>query len=300
VEVLFAASRDATPINLKPETTIPHQILDPDIAEVFICGTHFDNLDSIVATCRSARIVTLVATAAELEQRKYGGACVYRLLERELPFEQHPWMRHIIRRSTPDATPADENFWRGMIFTGRGMTLHKQMRLIIEGRQDPATLAATGDTIGVHDSDLAKCVVASSARMMTVGGHLASVVSAAWSPVRPVIEEAAKYGDLAVLMRYNLATLTTHLSFFTYRAAVDLAFVTRPPFNGGGVLPLLSAKVNGIVNIVAGKTLEECVAIAHELNGPLPAEPSEIDEDASDASDEGADPSDLGRGIAPP
>jgi hypothetical protein len=298
-EEMFAALHGLIPINLKPATTIPFQILDPDVGEVFVCGTYFDNIDSVLETCPGAKVTVLAHLAAELDARKYGDACEYRLLANGFPYDRYPWMLHIIRRSTRDALPVDEHFYRGMVHTGKGAPFHQQMRRIIEGALPAEVVMTAGVTISDHIEALASYQVSSSSRMMRVAGHLATVVPGAWTPVRPIIEEAAKYSDLGIIMRFNLATLCTHFTFFTYRTAVDLEFVLRPPFNGEGDQPYMSAKIPGLVTIIPGKTLEECVEAALLMSAATDGQLDEAPVELLNAAPNGAAPLPAAPGDAP-
>jgi hypothetical protein len=253
-EELFAASCDAISINFKPSKLLPQTLLDLATPQtrVVVCGTYAESLDALLELCECT---VLVYSPEDVAAQKYGPQCTYRLLRDAIPVAQYPWMRHIVRRTQPDAKEEDEAFYRGLIHALDDKPIYGAFVDFCRGGCDSARLIATGAIIVEHITRLAAFQAKAAAVRMQAGGREALVLSSAWSPVLPIAKELAAGGALGVVVRYNFATQHTHFTF----CGEDLEFVRAPPFNGGGDAQVSGATITGIVPIVRIFSLEECV-----------------------------------------
>jgi hypothetical protein len=266
VEELYAAVYGGVSINLKPSKVIPQSATVANgqalFDHVFICGTYFNNLDSVGTW--SARPIVLVYSAEDAAAQKYGSQYTYLLLRDEFSsaIDVCPWIEHILRRTRADAKPEDEEFYRGLIHYGGDRPLRELFISMLKQKDDPARLIAAGSIVCRHIDDAAKKYQANSAaRTMLVNGRPAAVLAGAWSPVLPIVKQLATDAEFGVLVRYNLQTLHTHLTFCTATPeSVDLSFVRAPPYSGGGDKLVMGATIRGIIPIVEGASLEECIA----------------------------------------
>jgi len=251
-EELFAAVKGVRPINLKPLKVIPDSALvgnasGPEAAsvdEVYVCGTYFNDLKPVINGCPNARITALVYSEADLAARKYGDVCDYRLLRPEIPTAAHPWMRRILRRTELGAPIEDEQFYRGVIHGKHSVSLFDKITQMREEKVDEAALIRTGAIILDHIEAMAE-FVASTGRLIKIGGQECFVAVGSWSPVLPIVQVLARRAKIGVLIRYNLDRQTTHFTFYSHEGA-DMSFVRQPPFNGGGDPHCMGATVAGV------------------------------------------------------
>lgn len=265
-EELYAACPNAEAINIKPHKKLPKEalaLIRKNLlgTRLVICGTYLTELDPFIME-NNCPVTVLVYSAEDLEAKKYGEYCEYKLLRRELPVAKHPWMRHILNRTLPDAKEEDEAFFHGVLHVhkdeamrGAMLDVYRKMR---ESGCDESRYISIGTIISDHISQLAVFQAKSAAARMRAGGQDALVISGAWSPVLPIVKHLSAGGLLGVVVRYNFETQCTHFTF----SGGDLSFVKEPPYNGGGDTKVSGATIPGIIPIDTKRPLEECITVA--------------------------------------
>ena len=262
VEELVAATKHgATRTNIKPNKTIQAADFDANATTIFVFGTYYDNLDVVHERCPGAKVTCLVYSAKD--EGKYGTARVtYANIYDEVPFAGYPWMRMISNRSNPKTSTAeDEMFYRGLIHTfapPASGSLYDAVVAMMGARWTVDELVATGKVLTESQKQAAEHAVEAAGLRIRAGGQDAVVVSGAWNGVMPTAWAAAAGGCIGVNLRYNFQTQRTHLTFFANDDQA-LDFVRAPPFNGGGTGTCNGATISGIVPIIAGLALEECI-----------------------------------------
>lgn len=257
-EELYVAYHDAEALDIGISGSLPQPVLDallPKVKRVVVCGTHADTISPVLEVF--GKCVALVGSEADLAAKKYGPRCEYKLLRGELSDSKHTWMQHIVRRAQPDEKEGDEAFYRGLLFhKADDDSLCDMFAKMLRQELNYGEIVEDGELIEEYISQSTVYQAGSAALPMRAGGRDALVLPGAWSPVLPVVKQLAAGGALGVVVRYNFATQCTH---FTFYGGGSLDFVRESPYWGINSAEVGEATIAGMVPILAGYTLEECI-----------------------------------------
>jgi hypothetical protein len=243
-EVLAAALLGKRAWLLPKVNRLPEELFGTVCGQrVLVCGSYYDPAD--VARLTGIASSAHVFVYDPKERSKYHGAKFVDSIFPDEALARWPWAVHILRRTRgPQAgeIPDDEAFYRGALLRARQNQLDLDMLFAWLGVQEPSAqenwvgeCTAQGHLVLQVLEQQAQEIVQLSSNLLEVHGYSARMVVGAAMPVMPLVIEAARDVDLGINWRYNLKTNSTHLTFYTHSPdRVDLSFVERAPFNGGG------------------------------------------------------------------
>jgi hypothetical protein len=214
---------------------------------VLICGSYFKSA-AVEHLIKCGALVN-VMVYSETDLTKYTNAKLYSL------HEGPGWVQHILRRTRGKAAgevPEDEAFYRGFLMSTAiaKLTIEQGLQALLkdELKIDMAPIAKSSKEYLGIESELIKIGfdiqraddyraaenVALSGRKFKIGKYSACIVSASIIPVMPIVIAAAKEADIGISERYNQKEDITQVTFYTLSPDVNLSFVNKPPFEGGG------------------------------------------------------------------
>lgn len=248
-ELLAGVVYNAENIVLKTKDVIPDDILSYlEGKKVLVCGSYFTHNSVAELSKRAAKVDVVVFSEKDLE--KYTNTKLYQLTEGPA------WGQHLLRRTRGTAAgevPEDEAFYRGLLTAGTAanLTLEQTLRAMMADELKIGVneaLKFSKEYTGLEE-ELIKLGVATqrvdevrayenvklTGLKFQLGKYTACIVSASVIPVMPVVVEAAKQADIGISERYNRKEDITQVTFYTLDPdRVDLSFVHKAPFEGGG------------------------------------------------------------------
>jgi hypothetical protein len=227
---------------------------------VVLLGSYYE-VESVKSAAGVAESLTVYVFSAE-DQKKYGDMAMVLDMEQMTDYSDWTWMRHLFHRDTAEEVPADEYFYRGLLFKYPG-DIEKTIRNWME---DWTCLSGTeskdlydevetaGCTIVKQNRYLAEQTVKLNSIELLIGkstGHAykARLVISGPLLVMPVVKCAAEGFDIGINMRHQ-ANGVTRFTFFTHKPEeVDLSFVGKAPFNGGGSTTCKGCGISRMIDV---------------------------------------------------